>query len=164
MSEELQPVAWMYSNKRREEVFSQPNRANMDPRYWREEPLYTFEQLQGFNRLDDRPLTSNQFVYHETENMRDKPTVTQADIDAVDRLMNVNIDVCPCDQCRDQYEALLASHREYGYHTGYYEAAAAIMDMINAKYASVVSESILADIEARYGGNEHTTDRPTHCA
>lgn len=32
--------------------------------------------------------------------------------------MEVNIDICPCNQCRDQYEALLASHREYGYHTG----------------------------------------------
>lgn len=72
MSEELQPVAWMYSNKRREEVFAQPNRANMDPRYWREEPLYTFKQLQGFNRLDNHPLTSNQFVYHKTGNVRDK--------------------------------------------------------------------------------------------
>ena len=72
MSEELQPVAWMYSNKRREEVFAQPNRANMDPRYWREEPLYTFKQLQGFNRLDDHPLTSNQFDDHETGNVSDK--------------------------------------------------------------------------------------------
>ena len=35
-----EPVAWHYSCKRHIEVFQQPNRANMDLRYWAETPLY----------------------------------------------------------------------------------------------------------------------------
>lgn len=35
----VEPVAWMYSNG--DASFVQFNRANMDPRYWTETPLYT---------------------------------------------------------------------------------------------------------------------------
>jgi hypothetical protein len=35
------PVAWMYTAKSGDETFTQPNRANMNPRYWTETPQYT---------------------------------------------------------------------------------------------------------------------------
>ena len=73
MSEELIPLAWLYEHKAdASEMFMQLNRANMDPRYWREEPLYTFEQLQGFNRLVDHPPTSNPVDDRGSGNTSDK--------------------------------------------------------------------------------------------
>ena len=73
MSEELIPLAWLYEHKAdASEMFMQLNRANMDSRYWREEPLYTFEQLQGFNRLVDHPPTSNPVDDRGSGNTSDK--------------------------------------------------------------------------------------------
>lgn len=76
MSEEMQPVAWVYEHKAdASERFMQPNRANMDPRYWREEPLYTFEQLQGFNRVASHPATSTPVVSHKQPETSDNDLV-----------------------------------------------------------------------------------------
>lgn len=78
MSDEMQPVAWMYEHKAdASEMFMQPNRANMDPRYWTENPLYTFEQLQGFNRVVDHPATSTPVVSHEPAETSDNDLIEQ---------------------------------------------------------------------------------------
>lgn len=49
---DVEPVAWMYRPVRpakggfAEQPFVQFNRANMNPRYWTETPLYTREQAE----------------------------------------------------------------------------------------------------------------------
>ena len=59
--------------------------------------------------------------------------------------------------CSDEKAILrIARHREYGYNAGYYDGRTAteqeivrqIVVMIEEKYASVIAESIIADIEA----------------
>ena len=37
----VEPVAWMYTANKSEEGFVQFNKANMNPKYWTETPLYT---------------------------------------------------------------------------------------------------------------------------
>lgn len=73
----VEAAAWMYAPigpvlPNHDPYFVQQNRANMDPRVWTETPLYTFEQLQDFNRVDDRVSTPNPVVDHETGNVSDK--------------------------------------------------------------------------------------------
>ena len=73
MSEELKPLAWLVKHEMHGTEVTQQQCTEADRQYgWTETPLYTFEQLQGFNRLVDHPPTSNPVVDHETGNTSDK--------------------------------------------------------------------------------------------
>lgn len=81
--------------------------------------------------------------------------VTDADWYRTEELWG-QVEVCNCDMCNQKTAEIFSRHREYGYNTGYYDGrnvpeqdiTRQIVAMINEKYASVIAESIIADIEA----------------
>ena len=52
-----EPVAWLYSHKYHDKVFAEADRADMDPQYWTETPLYAHPPTveRETNRIDITP-------------------------------------------------------------------------------------------------------------
>ncbi len=58
MSDDLKPAAWLYTptpdRPVKDSPFCQPNRANMDPRYWTETPLYSSDRIEALTAENER--------------------------------------------------------------------------------------------------------------